>query len=49
MLHQPDKLPGPSFIIILQMKGYKLQHTRCNILFFLSQYPLSEYNIHYDT
>jgi hypothetical protein len=35
-----------SFLFIIQqMKGYNLQHTRCNFLFFLSQYILSEYNI----
>jgi hypothetical protein len=45
----PEKLPSPSFIIIQQMKGYNLQHTHCNFLFFLSQYPHSEYNIHNDT
>ena len=45
----PEKLPGPFFIIIQQMKGYNLQHSRCNFLFFLSQSPLSEYNIRNDT
>ena len=34
--------------IIQQMKGYNLQHTQCNFLFFLSQSPHSEYNIHND-
>jgi hypothetical protein len=38
-----------SFIIIQQMKGYNPQHTNCNFFFFLSQSPLSEYNIHNNT
>ena len=49
MRGSPKKLQGPSFIIIQQMKGYNLQQTCCNFLFFLSQSPLSEYNIHNDT
>ena len=45
----PEKLLGPSFIIIQQMKGYNLQRTRRNFLFFLLQSPHTEYNIHNDT
>ena len=39
-----------SFLFIIQkMKGYNLYHTNYKFLFFLSQYPLLEYNIHNDT
>jgi hypothetical protein len=31
------------------MKGYNLQCTHCNFLFFLSKSPLSEYNIRDNT
>jgi hypothetical protein len=44
-LRPPDKFLGPSFIIIQQMKGYNLQKTHCNFLLFLSQSPISKYNI----
>jgi hypothetical protein len=30
------------------MKGYNVQQTQCNFIFFPSQSPLSEYNIHND-
>jgi hypothetical protein len=45
----PEKLPDPSFLLSTKIKGYNLQHTRCNFLFFLSQYPLSKYNIRHNT
>jgi hypothetical protein len=43
------EIPGPSFLLSNKMKGYNLQLNRCNFLFFLSQSPLSEYNIHDNT
>ena len=45
----PYKFPGPSFLLSNKMKGYNLQHNRCNFLLFLSQSPLTEYNIYNDT
>ena len=35
-LRPPEKFLGPSFIIIQQIKGYNLQQTHFNFLFFLS-------------
>ena len=48
-LRPREKFPGPFFLLSNKMKGYNLQHTRYNFLFFLSWSPYSEYNIHNDT
>ena len=48
-LRPTEKFLGPSFLLSNKKKGYNLQHTHCNFLFFLSQYPLSEYKIHNNT
>ena len=44
-LSPPEKLLGSSFLLSNKMKGYNLQLNRWRFLFFLSQYPLSEYKI----